>query len=899
MSCLAIGAIPASVGRIAAGLCNSRSLCRVAGAIVFFHVFALLPASAAETVRVDVTNGAPRLMVDGTAVRARFFFGGSGIRPLNIDPITPEGRPVTFDFTPGADALNVGTIHFRFGETPGDIDLDDIRMTDLDSGADVIPFSTFDGGFHDFEKDWAFWPTGPQNTVGSVRVENGRGREGSPGLHIKLTAPPDGKWPGFHLFHQANLPLQAGHRYRVSFWAKAQPARKLVIGFYRPGKPYLNLAPNVFPQQIKLAAAAGVNFISFPMAPFWPKPGTEPDWTAVDAACRTVLDANPKALLLPRIGVYAPAWWLKAHPGESMVWDSPEPNGPMFDVASALYRQDAAKHLSALIVHLEEKFGEHMAGYHICGQNTAEWFYYETWNQPLNGYAECDRRTWREWLKSRYHQDEALRAAWHDPLASIGSATVPSPEARRAAPNGVLRDSATEQPVIDFSEFQQESMASCICELARVAREASRGRKLVVFFYGYLFEFSAVRNGPATSGHYALRRVLDCPDIDVLCSPISYFDRGLGGNAPAMTASESVALAGKMWLAEDDTATYLSLNDFPGSTERVDTVEKTNRELVRNTAQCALRNFATWWMDLGAVGWFNDPRMWAEMARLDALDRPLLARPTAYRPEVAAVIDEQSLLRVACGGNIVTTHIVAKARGDLGRMGCPFGQYLLDDVCAGKVSAKLYVFLAAWHLSPGQRQKLLKTTRGATRIWCYAPGYQEGDLTSMEAMRELTGFRIKRISKVNALAVATDTGRKLGLVGTLGVDRPVEPLFAVEDATPEETLATYPDGSAAVAMRRTADGVSLFAGPPEITPDLLRLAAARSGIHLFTHTNCNVYANGPFLVLHASQDGPLRIDTGRSDPIVDLMTGREIGKGPQWQVDLTKGETRVLKIGTP
>ena len=856
-----------------------------------------LPVSAARTVRVDVTNGAPRLMVDGTAVRARFFFGGSGGRPLGVDPITAKARLITFEFSPGADALNTGTIHFRFGDTPGEIDLDDFRMTDLDSGVDVIPLTTFDSGMPDFEKDWAFWPTGSANTVATVKVESGKGRDGSPALHIKLQAPPDGKWPGFHLFHQANLPLQKDHRYRVSFWAMAEPSRKLMIGFYRPGNPYVNLAPDVFPQQIKLASAAGVNLISHPLAPYWPKPGAVPDWSAVDAGCQAALNANPNALLLPRIGVYAPDWWLKAHPGEAMAWDARGSNGPMFSVASSLWRQEAAKHLATLITHLEEKFGEHMAGYHICGQNTAEWFYYGTWDPQLNGYAECDGRAFREWLAGRYRHDDALRAAWHDPKASLATATVPSPAQRSAAPAGMLRDSATEQPVIDFSEFQQESMASCVTELAHVVREASHGRKLVVFFYGYVFEFSGVKNGPATSGHYALRRVLNCPDIDVLCSPISYFDRGLGGNASSMTAAESVALAGKMWLAEDDTATYLSLNDFPGSTERVDTVEKTNEELVRNTAQCALRNFATWWMDLGAVGWFNDPRLWEEMARIGALDRPLLEHPTPFRPEVAAVIDESSLIRVASGGHIASWRAAGQARQALGRMGCPFGQYLLDDVTAGKVPAKLYAFLTAWHLSPDQRRKLLEATRGATRIWCYAPGYQEGDRTSLEAMRELTGFRVKRLSKVSAQAEPTDAGRKLGLVGPVGFNQPIEPLFGVADATPEESLATYPDGSTAIALRRTADGVSLFVSPPGLTPELLRLAADQSKVHLFTRTNCNVYANGPFLLLHGSQDGQLNIDIGKTAAIHDVMTGREIGQGPQWSLHLKKGETRVLRIG--
>jgi beta-galactosidase len=80
-----------------------------------------------------------------------------------------------------------------------------------------------------------------------------------------------------------------------------------------------------------------------------------------------------------------------------------------------------------------------------------------------------------------------------------------------------------------------------------------------------------------------------------------------------MTAAESVALAGKMWLQEDDTRTYLATGTFPGWQDGADTLVGTNKLLLRNTAQCALRNFATWWMDLGGTGWFNDPQLWATL----------------------------------------------------------------------------------------------------------------------------------------------------------------------------------------------------------------------------------------------------------------------------------------------
>ena len=283
-----------------------------------------------------------------------------------------------------------------------------------------------------------------------------------------------------------------------------------------------------FQPQIKLAAQAGVDFVSFPVNVPWPKPGEQVDWSQVDTLCRTILEANPNALLLPRIHLYPPAWWYQLHPDDRMVWDQGGPGALDAVVASPAYRRDAAERLAALVTHFEEKFGDRMAGYHPAGQNSAEWFYHDTWMPKLNGYAKGDLLAWRDWLKARYQNDAALRAAWRDPQATLDAMPVPSPAARRAAPAGVLRDPVAERRLIDFATFQQEMMADCVCHLAKAVRQASRGRKLVLFFYGYIFEFGLVPNGPATSGHYALRRVLNCPDIDVLCSPISYFDRDLG-----------------------------------------------------------------------------------------------------------------------------------------------------------------------------------------------------------------------------------------------------------------------------------------------------------------------------------------------------------------------------------
>jgi beta-galactosidase len=848
------------------------------------------PGRGAQTVRVDSNDGAPRILVDGKPVRARIFFGSPGSRAL---PVALEGKTISFDFVAEGDAPSSGTLHFRFGAQPGDIWLDDLTLVDLDGKAQPLIRSDFEAGSASFDRDWTHWPVGAANNVGTISVEPGGGRDGSAGLHISLHAPADGNWPDFHIYHVPNLSIHRGHHYRVSFWARANPARRITVALYRPGEPYTLLggAPGAFSEQVQLAATAGVRFVSFPVNLTWPQPGEPEDWSAVDAAYQRVLNANTDALLLPRVSCSAPAWWLAAHPDDQMVWDNGPHKAPHAIPSSADFRRDCAARLAALIEHSETAFGAHIAGYHPIGQNTGEWFYQDTWLTGLNGYSKGDERDWRNWLKHRYPDPAALQAAWGNPKANADNATVPSPAERRAAPLGVLLDPHSQRPVIDFAEFQQESMVDCVAALAAAARHASAGKKLVLFFYGYGFEFSPVQNGPATSGHYALRRLLQSPDIDVFCSPISYFDRGLGGNAPAMSAAESVAVAGKMWLYEDDTYTFLATGTPPGYADRVETLEQTEQELLRNTGECAVRNFATWWMDLGGTGWFDDPGLWHQMSLLAALDEPLLQSPRPYRPEVAAVLDERGMLSVAAGAAPVAGRLISVARRTLGRMGAPYGQYLFDDVAAGSVRAKMFVMLDPWSIDHQQAERLLNATHGALRIWCYAPGLLSGE------SEKLTGFHLEPAGDVAAWAEPTALGRSLGLSSGLGMHSQIKPLLAASDARDDETMARYSNGAAAIALRQTSEGQSLFVGVPGLSSELLRLAARKASVHLYSQTDCNVYANGPFMVLHADHTGPLTIDTGRDQPVTDLLTAQIIGRGPMLPLQLEKGQTRVLRTG--
>ena len=385
-----------------------------------------------------------------------------------------------------------------------------------------------------------------QNTVGKVTVTNGA-------LHVVLTNPPAGAWPDFHLHSRLDLSFSANRKYRVTFRAKASPNRQVTPAVYHViSGEYTSIGgpPGPFFKQVALARDAGVNLVLFSAPNCWTPPEKPVDWGPLDDVCRQIIEINPKVLLVPRVNANAPDWWLQRHPEARMVYDTNQP-GHFASVSDRPYRAAAAAHLERLCRHLTEAFPKHFAGVHPCGQNTGEWFYEASWERPLSGYDTATREAFRTWLKER-----------GDP--EFGTAAPPTPEERRAHPNGFLRDPARERRLIEFARFQQREMADMVLALANAARRGSDGQKLTVFFYGYHFEFPPLLNGAPTSGHYALKRVLKSKDIDILCSPISYFDREWLGTAPCMSPAESVRNAGILWLNEDDTRTT-SIRGLPST----------------------------------------------------------------------------------------------------------------------------------------------------------------------------------------------------------------------------------------------------------------------------------------------------------------------------------------------
>lgn len=853
---------------IAAMLCAAGALC---GCLSFSQGERGDPVE----VRVRPTPGGPRIHVNGAPIPPRFFAGHLG----GSHRTETEWREVSFEIAPGAVDAGPDRIKIQFN-TAADFLLKDIRVTDLADGKECLR----SGSFTDEKIFAAVWST-YQETKPKRAEPKVTTRWTPAGVSVSVQGAVSGWWPTYQMqTRDGALKLPAGARCRCSFKIRSSKralvnvaAQRMLGGRWRPlGPP----ASDIFDSQLKLAREAGLRLCHVQMPTCFEPPDKEQDWTPIDQHFQHVIAVVPDVLIVPRIDVDAPAWWLKRHPETLMVYEDGS-KGPKCTVNSLDYRREMATHVEKLCRHLCETFPRNFAGILPLGQGTYEWYYEKSLDLLVSGYDPTTGQAWRQWQKTHGRPDG-------------GVAPVPSAELRHGAPNGMLRDPAAEADLIEFARFRQEQMADTILELAAACRRGTGGKKLVLFFYGYAFEMGMVKTAAHETGHYALSRVLASDDIDILCAPLSYTDRAWTCSSPSMSATESVQAAGKLWLNEDDCRTHLAGTSGLGG---VATPEQSTDILRRNRGQALVRGFADWWLDIRDMGWHDDPSMWGVQHQLNPIENARLNSDRPFAPQILAVVDEDSFNFLAGNARPLTLPLVYASRAAFGRCGAPYGQTLLDDVASGRLNAPLQFFLSAWSLTDRQREGLRKNRApGTTRVWCHAPGYLSPSGFSIDGIRDATGFSVRPHQSESAVVTPTADGRSvLGLSESWGPATNINPLFSVIPERGDRILAIFGDGSPALVLRETREGKDVFLATPALTPTLIRGLAKISGVHLFTEAGASVWAHQGLASIHALTNGTLTVTWPQPGTTHDLFNGRRYGSGVTVELPVRRGETVLLQ----
>jgi hypothetical protein len=850
-------------------------------------------------------NGSPTLFVNGQPTSPLMFFGWAGGAGPTVAQVDTEWRELSLTFVASEDNEGNAGIHFRMGGYgPGTVWVDNVQLypgprRDLAPGdaANMLRQPDFEGTREEFARDWSHFEADYAGAKATWELDPTTSATGKQSLKVTIeNAGGDGNTMHVHGW-QTGHSVRRGQTYTYTLWMKADRPRTVDFMALHIGSPWTIYSPvdGAYEQQVKLSAGVGVHIQTFGIDCPWPRPGEAPDFGATDKAIELTLSADPQALLLPRFGMAPPAWWQEAHPGDRMLFEDGKVED--FTPASAAWRRDFEPHLRALVKHCEEKYGDHMLGYHPCGQHTGEWFYQRSWEPVLSDFSPAMGAGFQAWARETYQTEAALRAAWNDPGATFDTIAAPRPEDLRGTSLGLFRDPAREQRVIDYFAYKQLAMEQPLERMARIVKEETGGRKLTCLFYGYLFDMHGLPLGPQGSGHLAMSRLANCPDVDILCSPISYNDRELGGAGCFMSAVDTVRNAGKLWLNEDDTRTYLtSPADGFG---RVDTAQGTYWVHQRNFGQIFPRRLAAWYMDLGGVGWLNGKDIWDNIAPLQRFYQSHISEPADWRPEVAVIVDEDSPFYTACTRDLHSP-LVYEMRSQLNRLGCAVSFHLLSDLQAGRVPpAKAYILLNAFHLDDAQRVAVREAIRGRTAVWFYGAGLinRQADEANMAA---LTGLSYQRIVPQRA-QVQPVPGSPLtaGLTAGFGGETLLDPCWEVSGAG-SEVLARYAGGQAAAAALQTAEGLRVSLGTVWCPAALLRNVLKASGVHLYCDSDDIVFAGDGFLGLSATSAGAktLRLPAGMR--VTDALTGAQVSAATtEIPLTLALGEVRLFTVSAP
>ena len=377
----------------------------------------------------------------------------------------------------------------------------------------------------------------------------------------------------------------------------------------------------------------------------------QPDFSRFDADIAQILDACPDAYIIPRINVSPSRNWELAHKDE--LCDSrPDGTPGRVSFASDAWAAEVKRELGIFVAHvIQNRYAPHIAGYQIAGGNTEEWLPFDQ-KHGISGPRA--REKYEQYLKEH---------ARH-----ISKAT--------------------------YARFYSELVASRICEFAAELKRLTDRSVVVGSFYGYTLECP-----DPTSGHHALRTLLECEDIDFLCSPVSYsLVRAPGRDHPYMTPFASIRHHGKLYFCENDTRTHLSfpIDDTPWYTSPIwfGPEKSVSMDIIKLHAARALTNqHAAWWFDMWG-GWFADKDYMHLLKQLREVFAESQGLPAESAAEVAVFVDEEAYATLQDAS--VSTSVCYLIREALGMMGAPYDLYLCSDA-----DAVLSKYKAVISLRPG------------------------------------------------------------------------------------------------------------------------------------------------------------------------------------------------------
>jgi hypothetical protein len=598
------------------------------------------------------------------------------------------------------------------------------------------------------------------------------------------------------------------------------------------------------------------------------------DTEAMRAEIAGVLDANPRARVLLRLHMNPPYWWLRDHPGECVVYRTPDGDNPGIDDGESdrLIRNDALHHLRVSLssqIWLEEA-GEKLALFcdELCGTREGDALLgiqvacgvNGEWHQWGTDVSTPMKNRFERLLREVYPTVEALRQAWHDPDVTFESANF-RPETFRTGDDGYFRDPQNSQATMDAQRCIQQSVSEAILHFCRIVKAHLPG-VLAGSFYGYYLGTGG--NNMTISGHIDVKRLFLAKGVvDFLCGPLCYMENRKADAVPMQRALlESSRLHGMLWLTEMDQHPAGTEHIVGGDPARID---ETVAVLRRNTFQPLLAGMGFWYYDhrliprfvpsdsrnpsAGSIyrknGWWDSPNLMAEIAAIQKLAQDTLL--ATYRPaaDVLLVYDTDSYY---CRSKVVDAEYALHEA--VARSGVAYDAIYADDLPQADLDRYRFVICVnAYRMTPERRDRFRDLLKEKTVLWLYAQGYCDGQTLAVANLAATVGMGIRKCADPDQIRSYTTCASMPE--ATIAIpEGHCDPLFAAYDDS-AEILARYNTGEVAAARK----GGDIWFAVPLITTQILRPLLQEAGTHRYGDAGDPILAGGGLVAINAAQPG--------------------------------------------
>ncbi|HVK03612.1 MAG TPA: hypothetical protein VM490_09060, partial [Armatimonadaceae bacterium] len=631
-------------------------------------------------------------------------------------------------------------------------------------------------------------------------------------------------------------------------------------------------------RQIRYAYEAGVRTFTVLAHLPWKARSGNRRFEPLDDSVRFIAENAPDALILPRLIFSPPTSWERAHP-DQMIRYADGSAGDVSLASRSFWEEEAVDALRAAVEHVAEgPYAERVFGFYL---EHGEWFH-----EKGRGYdrSEANVEGFRAWLRQHYKNNfVALRTAWHDGDVTFENAEIPAYPPPAA--QGPVFFGEREGRWVDFNEYSSDVVAQVILRLARAVKEASGNRSAVAVSYGYTLELPR-----AASGHLALGQVLNAPQVDILTGPLSYGGRMPGGSAPLPAPVDSVTLAGKLWVSEDDTKTFLAGAETPDAyNPKIGTAEGTRAVHARNFGAALAKGVGISWMDLWGEGWLDDRETWQSLGKLVQIADRLATRRRNPRtrpvrePDVAVLVDERSFFDVRADEDLLG-HLISFQRDALVRSGARVGFYLLSDLAKKSFpeEPKLLIFLNAFHIPGDVRAAITQRFQdgGRTLAWVYGPGCRE---TNPAELTDVIGMQLRLQpwgSKTGSQVVDERSPLSEGLRGQrIGEEKRTNPSYYVSDPRALAVGEYIHTGNPSIAVRKHPRWQSAFVGEPVLTVPLLRGLYRLAGVPFATVDDDVAWIADNLICLHSAPGGGTTLYLPEEGVLYDLWAEETLATG--------------------